>query len=854
MNAAGLLRSLAACLLLLVSLAVVARSAEPPPAPPADDLLSGFRKGPMAGVEEVVFAVRRVLPEHWYANFGYYADTPLDNAHAPSQSKRGKRVAYRDGGRLCRLHLASGRLRVLLDDPQGGVRDPVVHYDGRKILFSYRKGGSEHYHLYEMAADGSGLRQLTDGPYDDFEPVYLPDDRIVFVSSRCKRWVNCWLTQVAILHRCDADGGNIQAISSNNEQDNTPWLLPSGQILYTRWEYVDRSQTRFHHLWMASPDGTRQTVFYGNMHPDTVFIDAKAVPGSPKVVVSMSPGHGRTEHEGALALIDPRRGPDDPTAVQRISAGDDFRDPWAFSETAFLAARGATLVAMDGSGRTQTIYALPAADAQTGLQCHEPRPLTPRPRERRVAPQTDWSHSTGRLVLADVYQGRNMGGIRRGEIKKLLVLETLPKPINFTGGMEPLSYGGTFTLERVLGTVPVEADGSAYLELPALRSALLVALDEHDLSVKRMQSFLTVMPGETTSCVGCHEQRTQAPAYRPANLLALRRPASRIEPIAGVPDVLDFPRDIQPILDRHCLKCHDADRRDGGACLSGDRGPMFSISYFTLTARSLVADGRNGLGNRPPRSLGSSASRLWTLCDGSHHDARLSDAERNVLRLWLDTGAAYPGTYAALGCGMIGGYAENRLDRGDLQWPSVQAASETLKRRCGQCHQGPRALPLSPSDEIGNPPWEPLQADDVRRHYSRHLLYDLSRPEKSLLLLAPLAKRAGGQEACGPAIFADASDADYRKLLAAVAAAKQKLDQIKRFDMPGFHPRGEYLREMRRFGILAADVPDDATLDPYDLDRKYWQSLWYRALAVEVPLPRPRTSAAPAPPAASYRP
>ena len=130
-------------------------------------------------------------------------------------------------------------------------------------------------------------------------------------------------------------------------------------------------------------------------------------------------------------------------------------------------------------------------------------------------------------VLADIYNGRNMAGVKRGEIKKLLVLETLPMPIHYTGGMEPISYGGTFTLERLVGTVPVEEDGSAYLELPALRSFFFVALDQNDLSVKRMQSFLTVQPGETTSCVGCHEQRTQTP--RPT-ATAARRGAPPAQP------------------------------------------------------------------------------------------------------------------------------------------------------------------------------------------------------------------------------------------------------------------------------------------------------------------------------------
>jgi len=302
--------------------------------------------------------------------------------------------------------------------------------------------------------------------------------------------------------------------------------------------------------------------------------------------------------------------------------------------------------------------------------------------------------------------------------------------------------------------------------------------------------------------------------------------------VVGVPDVLDFPRDVQPILDRHCVRCHSFDRRAGHIVLSGDRGPLYSHSYIALTVRNQFADGRNRpQSNYPPRTLGSSASPLLAMLEPAHYGVQVTEQEKTVVRLWIDTGAAYPGTYAALGSGMVGGYAQNHLDWQDLQWASTQAAQEALTRRCGACHTGRRALPLSVSDAQGMPPWRGMTPDDPRRQFSRHLLYNLTRPEKSPLLLAPLARAAGGYGACtknGPAPFASAADPDYQKILAAIDEARRQLQAIKRFDMPGFRPRPEWVREMKRYGMLPADLPAAAALDVYAVERRYWESLWYR--------------------------
>ncbi len=694
-------------MMLSLVLAALADAAQPPPPvglanPPAVEGPALLNKGLQAlgATEEIVFALRGECRDlwHWYANFGYEI-APEFTPAKPGEEWRwgghkgplyGQVWKYGDrGGQLCRLNLRTRQVTVLLDDPKGDVRDPQVHYDARKILFSYRRGDSHQFHLFEIGVDGQGLRQLTDGPYDDIEPTYLPDGEILFVSSRCKRYVPCWRTHVATLYRCDANGQNVRSLSSNVEHDNTPALLPDGRVLYTRWEYVDRCDVTFHHLWTMNPDGTDQMVFYGNMHPGCLMIDAKPIPGTRQVLAIFSTEHGSPEHRGNVVIVDPEAGPDRLENARFLNGPSrsmelGYRNPYPLAAGVFLVAedfregaqKASRLLLMDDQGRWSEIYR-----AENGLLVHEPRPLRPRPREPVLAPRSDSSKSTGLLVLSDVNHGRNMAGVQPGEIKKLLVLEQLPKPWNgnpwpdqITFGTHLWGDGGAYTLTRILGTVPVEADGSAYFEVPAIRSLFFVALDEQDLSVKRMQSFYTLMPGETIGCVGCHENRTQATPPRP-DALALSRPPRRIEPVADVPEVFDFLRDIQPILAKHCVRCHDGEQGCEEARAvdlstrqaihrrsKGGRGGVYAQSYLTLVLKrnadpqsAFVSHAYNMGGNRPPRSIGSSASRLMKLIDGSHYEAKLSAHEQKLVRLWIDTSAVYAGTYAALG-GMEGPY------------------------------------------------------------------------------------------------------------------------------------------------------------------------------------------------------
>ncbi len=832
--------------------------------------------------DEILFAVRKPsIDAHWYGNISYYSFDE-NRFTFPKGS----------GGALKVYNWKTKETRVVFEDPQGNIRDPQLHYDGKRIVFSYLPAGTNHYSLYEINLDGTNLHRLTgwekeleepggkekygartDG-WDDIEPSYLPDDSIVFCSSRVNRYVQCWVSQVATVHRCNSDGTNVRELSCNVEQDNTPWPLSNGQIAYMRWEYVDRNHLTFHHLWTMNPDGTKQMIYYGNQKPGGVFLDFKPVPDSEKYVGVFSPWQVMKEHYGRVVLFSPLYGPDAPEGVEYISKTNDFTDPWAFSEDRFLAASRQKIVLLDGEGNVTPIYELPKEEADAGFWIGEPRPVLERQREPIIADQTDLNKSVGTFALSNVYRGRKMGGLTPGTVKELLVYEVLPKPINYSGAMSEMSSGGTFAVERLLGRVPVSDDGSAYFNAPALRSLFFVALDENGHCVKRMHSFTSVMPGEKNSCIGCHEDRGEAPTQddgiRLSRLTKYSSPAN-LEPVDGVPDIIDYMRDVQPILDKHCLECHNPDREEGGFNISGHWAPLYTIGYQQMSWRDLFGDNRVMLpysehekSNFEPYEIGTGSSRLLKLIEEGHGGCNVPENERKLVRFWLDSGAAYSATYECNSHGSIGNYVMNNNSRDDRNWPELAAYEDVLTRRCDECH-----APDEESKKIGSYtqpaqfyvlyyPYEKYQqnmfiarsmAQDGGR-FNRHMIFDLSYPEQSKVARGPLSKEAGGLGVCeaksGKKIFSDKNDPDYKTIVDYVARGRRYiLEENNRFmmvlnspnngkDCPKqFVPRSDYARELKRYGVLPSDWDVRLPLDPYEIDLKYWESVQYKVPATE---------------------
>ena len=888
--------AIAVCLLIQTSF-IISNADEPVPA--ENKSLSVLEEFQEAGMpDEILFVLRKPSVDgHWYANIGYYAQNQNTYPHHPN-----------GGGKLCIYNVKTKQVRTIFEQPTGSIRDPQLHYDGKKILFSCIPNGKKHYSLFEINLDGTGLKQLTGvgedvnpaqsdeaiySPpgWDDYEPTYLPDDSIVFVSTRANRYVQCWKTQVGTIHKCNADGSDIRPLSPNLEHDNTPWVTHDGKIAYMRWEYIDRYHMAFHHLWSMNPDGTRQMVMYGNQIGHGTILDVKPVPNSSKVIVTWSPGHGMKEHYGKIALIDPRLGPDDPQGVQYISLANEHTDPWAFDEDHILASNRTKVVLFHQDGKPTELFSLTPEQIKEGFWIAEPRPIMTRERERIISDQTNRSLDYGTLALVNVYHGRKMQGVKPGTITKLRIYEALPKPINYTGAMAEMSAGGTFSVEKFLGEVPVSPDGSAYFKLPALKSCLFLAVDADGRCVKRMHSFTSVMPGENTTCIGCHELRTDTPTSEDRDKLfkIMRRPPDEPVRPEGIPEFFDYARDIQPILDKYCLECHNPDREDGGFNVSGHWGPLFSIGYFNMSIRRMFADNRNitpyeqnTTTNFEPYRIGTGCSTLLQIIEKGHPGVQMgwirqtgqkyegkfltagpgpiamSEQELNLIKYWIDAGAPNAATYCVNCWGTIGCNDNTVNLKQDFKWEEGIAMHEAIQRRCYECHaKTPQEKKIGhfstafnyekyyPAGKYQNNMYVPFSMSMDGGRFNRHLVFDLSYPDQSKVLRAPLSREAGGTGICqarsGQPVFENKDDPDYQKILAGIERGRKYiLEESNRYTMcfksdnngadcpVRFVPRRDYVREMIRYGVLPPTHDFNAPLDPFDLDQRYWETFDYK--------------------------
>lgn len=588
--------------------------------------------------------------------------------------------SFEGGGALKAIDFAGGgNVTALLELPEGVVRDPEVSFDGTRIVFSMRRHRQDDYHIYACGATGANLRQLTHAPrVSDIDPLYLPDGGIVFSSTREPKYCMCNQHIMANLFRMDRDGANILQIGRSTLFEGHSALLPDGRILYDRWEYVDRNFGDAQGLWTVNPDGTNHAIYYGNntWSPGGV-IDARPIPGTERVICVLGSCHDRPW--GALAMLDRRRGVDGRAAVVRtwpasaielVDAGEGredygfdifkqvnpkYEDPYPLDSDFFLCAR------TTGDGEAMGMYLVDTFGNEIQLHFEapgvfDPMPLAPRPRPRAIAPKRAFLEDEGYLFVADVYEGTHMRGVERGTVKTLRVVES-PEKRFFTdpawGGQgvhRPAMNWHSFENKRVLGEVPVAEDGSAYFAVPADTFVFFQLLDARGMMVQSMRSGTIVQPGERLGCVGCHEHRRSAPPAVLAKMpRALNGTPDHLEGWLGAPRVFSYRREVQPVFDAHCVRCHDYGKEAGEKLnLSGGRTLTFNTSYNELWRKGYTgAVGAGPAPVQPAYSWGTHASKLVEkLLEGHGELEPDSEAFRRIVT-WIDLNAPYYPVYAS---------------------------------------------------------------------------------------------------------------------------------------------------------------------------------------------------------------
>ena len=593
--------------------------------------------------------------------------------------------------------------RQLGELPAGSYLSPDVSWDGRRVLFSFcqtdpattdwRSNEQQYYRLYEMAADGSDLRQLTNEGFDDFAPRYLPDGKLLFLSTRRGGFHRCGRgpCPVHAMAIADADGSNPHPISFHETHEWDPAVLNDGRVIYTRWDYVDRHAVFYQQLWSVRPDGSDVRAFFGNntLNPVGVW-EARPVPGSNRVMATAAAHHAMTA--GSIILLDVARGIDglepitrltpdvlfpeseapvghwynpagvperpEPSAEEKRWPGHCYRTPYPLSEDYFLAAYSYEpligepdanranmfgIYLVDRFGNKELIY----RDANIGSLW--PMPLRARPRPPVISSAlAETAPGEGTFFMQNVYESwPQLSGVQE-TIHALRIVQVLPKTTPNANsprvGLANASPG-----KQVLGTVPVEPDGSAYFRAPAGIGLAFQALDAQGMAVQTMRSLTYLQSGEHASCVGCHEHRTTAPQARTTTLAGQREPSS----IAPGPDgskPFSFAILVQPILDKHCVRCHRPDDAQGGVDLTGSPAGEFTTSYNALAPRVPFSEwkGTPQANFEPlthPDRFGARASPLMTLLRKGHAEVKLSDEELRCLATWMDANALCYGTF-----------------------------------------------------------------------------------------------------------------------------------------------------------------------------------------------------------------
>ncbi len=575
------------------------------------------------------------------------------------------------------------------------VADIELRFDARKLTFSM-PGDNKCWQVFEMDVSGGKPVQLTPKDQPDvhnFNSFYIPNGRIGFLSTAVFQGVPCNASvSTAMLFSMNTDGSGIRQLCFDQDHNYCPTITNDGRILYLRWEYTDIPHVWGRYLFTMNPDGTSQREFFGSgsYWPNSIFF-ARPIPNHPTKVIGVVTGHhvGRV---GELVVFDPaisRYGADG--VVQRIPgrgkkvaaviedkltqfSWPKYLHPYPLSDKYFIVS------AKPQPDDLWGIYLVDLFDNMTLIKEVEdyalldPIPFVPRKKPPVIIDRVDLSRKDALVYLEDIYAGPGLKGVPRGVVKQLRLFTYHFAYQRLAGISHRVGTDGPWEPKRILGTVPIEEDGSAFFRVPANTPISIQPLDADGKAIQLMRSWTTAMPGEIVSCVGCHEKQNSAPLAK--RTIASRKEPTGIKPWYGPVRGFSFVREVQPVLDKYCVSCHDGKGRQHGDVIpnfQGDRdeymvlksgdpqltlvkstnvnelhrqyGGVFPPAYIELRRFVRVGGFESDIRLLAPKEFHTDTSELFWILKKGHHGVELDDESWAKLVAWVDLNAPCHATW-----------------------------------------------------------------------------------------------------------------------------------------------------------------------------------------------------------------
>jgi len=706
---------------------------------------------------------------------------------------------------LVALSIADGTVATLFKPARGLVADVDLHFDAGRILFSSfvdrnslgedGPTGGKGYAVMELAIDPATgkpkgeARRVSPAMGKDvncYDACYVADDSIIFASTAAYDGVPCvgGGSYVANLYRVNADGSGVRRLTFDQDGNWHPSVMSDGRVMYTRWEYTDQAHYFSRILMSMNPDGTDQKAHYGSNSywPNSIFY-ARQIPGKPGMFIATITGHHSNAKGGALCLFDVSKGRHEADGAVQFITGrgkkvqplvidnlarvyhPHFYEPYPLSDPATGFGAGKYFLAMAGG----SIWLLDAFDnmlclqrAGDGWKYSEPIPLRRTERPSVQPERVNLAKKMATVLVSDVYEGPGLRGVPRGTVKSLRVYRYEYGP-RHKGGHYAMGMEAGWDAKQVLGTAPVEEDGSASFEVPANTPFAVQPLDKHGRAVQLMRSWTVAMPGEALSCIGCHESQNTAPPTRRTE--AMMRAPSRIKPFQGPTRGFSYTREIQPIIDRHCVSCHDG-KPANGRYKAADRvigtGPHTGRK-FTDAGIPDLSTPRNSHGalhpyvrrNGPegdnhvltPLEFHVNTSELFQMLDKGHHNVKLDGAAMERLVTWADLNAPFHGTWTEAGAkrqildrrkALRKKYASDDYDPEAIVNPYVRSTNSILPDPLNlasdsPCPAEPEAAPLQGAERLPvprashAPQIDPFKPDSIQLDLGNGVTLDLVR-------------------------------------------------------------------------------------------------------------------------------